>query len=213
MENDGDCFLYVKTIERAHLPSQLWEKIPLGEDFKTALEIIDQNLMYWPESMINKVKQRFTKIWQYLIRMRKLRSKLRPKMVTINRKIERREKVREYKALVAAQVENQIKKELLERLAQNTYGEIYNFAPSAFSQVMDEQAEIEREEYVEGEYDDDFELEDDYSSDGLLGSDIEEINLKTTKESDESDESPKRNRFTKNQTSKSTIFFKSKNYY
>lgn len=153
----GQCYLYMKTIERAHTPAKLWEVIPLGDSFKKALETVDEHLEYWPEHMINKVKQRLTKIWQYLIRMRKLRTALRPAIVNINKKVERREAVREREALAAAQIEKQIKKELLERLAQNTYGEIYNFAPEAFEQVLDEQTQPDafyEEEYVEGEYDD-----------------------------------------------------------
>lgn len=157
MEKDGQCYLYIKTIERAHLPAKLWEVIPLGDNFKKALETIDHNLEYWPDHMINRVKQRLTKIWQYLIRMRKLRQTLRPQVVAINKKVERRETVREQEALAAAQVEKQIKKELLERLAHKAYGEIYNFAPTAFEEVLDEQTqpdEFYEEEYVEGEYDD-----------------------------------------------------------
>ena len=29
----GVCYLYVKTIERAHMPSKLWEKIKLSASF------------------------------------------------------------------------------------------------------------------------------------------------------------------------------------
>lgn len=168
----------MKTIERAHTPAKLWEVIPLGDSFKKALEKVDEQLEYWPEHMINKVKQRLTKIWQYLIRMRKLRTALRPQIVNINKKVERREAVREHEALAAAQIEKQIKSELLERLAQNTYGDIYNFAPEAFEQVLDEQTQPDafyEEEYVEGEYDDmpgDLEdLSGDDEEDGEGGSD------------------------------------------
>lgn len=150
----------MKTIERAHLPSQLWEKIELSHNLKKALEQIDQHLMYWPAKMILKVKQRYTKILQYLIRMRKLRKKLRAKIVGINKKVERRERSREYRALAAASIESQIKKELLERLSQGTYGEIYNFAPESFNEALDEQAyadEIEdEEEFIYDENEDDF---------------------------------------------------------
>lgn len=166
----------MKTIERAHTPAKLWEVIPLGDSFKKALEMVDENLQYWPEHMVNKVKQRLTKIWQYLIRMRKLRNSLRPQIVNINKKVERREAVREREALAAAQIEKQIKKELLERLAQDTTGEIYNFAPEAFEQVLDEQTqpdEFFEEEYVEGEYDDMPGDLEDLSGDEEGGSDDE----------------------------------------
>ncbi|KAL9650019.1 hypothetical protein ABK040_003137 [Willaertia magna] len=125
VERRGKIFLCIKTPERMHLPSKLWEKIELPEDYKKAMEEIDYHLQYWSEGQINRVKKRFTKLRLVLRRIRKLRSKVRHKIVAVNKKEESKLKAREKRAEEVAKIEHQIERELLERLRNGVYGELY----------------------------------------------------------------------------------------
>ncbi|KAG0472575.1 hypothetical protein HPP92_014432 [Vanilla planifolia] len=162
-DHEGVFYLYMKTIERAHMPNKLWERVKLPKNYEKALETIDKHLEYWPKLLIHKIKQRLTKMTQYRIRMRKLQLKVREKIMTVPRKEKKREARREEKAEKAAVLDKSIEKELLERLKKGVYGDIYNYPVEAYHNVLEmeglqpvgeEEEEEEPEiEYVEG-YDD-----------------------------------------------------------
>ncbi|KAL8166150.1 hypothetical protein V2J09_007649 [Rumex salicifolius] len=201
--SNGVFYLYMKTIERAHMPNKLWERVKLPRNYAKAIEVIDKHLMYWPKLLIHKVKQRLTKMTYMRLRMKKLALKTREKIMTLPRKEVKRESRREKKAEKAAVLDKNIEKELLERLKKGVYpSEIYNYPSNVYNDILDmeevpeEEVEEEAEvEYVEGDYEleeeedmEDFggdEEEDDEESASASkrrkGRDKDEANAKTKK--------------------------------
>ncbi|KAM3495132.1 hypothetical protein MY3957_001554 [Beauveria namnaoensis] len=198
-------YLYMKTVERAHLPSKMWERIKLSNNYSKALEQIDERLIYWPKFLTHKCKQRLTRLTQVQIRMRRIAAeeerlgeKLVPKLAP---KIRHRERARERKAEAAAKLERTIERELLERLRQGAYGEQpLNVSEDIWKKVLNamerEGNGVRDEDMDEGidsdEEELDSELEDgekavEYVSD--LDESEEELNdLQDWLESDEEDE-------------------------
>ncbi|KAJ2906589.1 MAK16 protein [Zalerion maritima] len=176
----GTLYLYMKTVERSHMPSKLWERIKLSANYQQALKQIDERLIYWPKFLVHKCKQRLTRLTQVAIRMRKLEKeearlgeKLVPKLAS---KVKHREATRERKAEAAAKLEKTIERELIERLRMGAYGEQpLNVSETIWKKVLnalemegegirdkDLDKGIEEEEEEELEY----EMEDEEEEDG-----------------------------------------------
>ncbi|PWY80932.1 Mak16 protein [Aspergillus sclerotioniger CBS 115572] len=123
----GAMYLYMKTVERAHMPSKWWERIRLSSNYAKALEQLDERLIYWPKFLVHKCKQRLTRLTQVAIRMKKLAKedeRLGEAVVAkLAPKIRRREEARERKAESAAKIERAIERELIERLRSGAYGD------------------------------------------------------------------------------------------
>jgi len=152
--------MFIKTVERAHSPKNMWEKIKLKKNLQEAFEQIHKNMEFWPEHMINRCKARLIKLQQMIMRQRKLVLKGGPKLVPIKKKMERREATREEKAERAAKVDLAIEQELLQRLKQGTYGSLYNLNEKAFKNMLDAEG-LEKEEDELDEDDEDMEDDDE----------------------------------------------------
>lgn len=115
----GHCFLYLKTIERAHLPKKMWEVIKLSSNYQEALNQITTHMKnIYKDHQINRCKQRLTRLRQTFLRMRRMQLTPQQVLVPVKQKTERREAAREKKAETAARLEMSIEHELLNRLKQ-----------------------------------------------------------------------------------------------
>jgi protein MAK16 len=145
VEEKGVCYLLIKTIERAHTPKELWEKIKLEKSYNKALEQIEETLKYWPEFLKHKCKQRFTRYRQILVKKRKMKLHNSEIYEVVSRKAEKREKSRGKKAEKAAQIESHIEQELLNRLKEGKYTQIHNIDPELFKKILDTEGITEKD--------------------------------------------------------------------
>lgn len=124
----GEIYLYMKSVERAHLPSALWSRVLLSLNKKEAFNVIYKELKFTQNiKHIKKCMKRYVRIKEILKRSRKLILQKQVKMMPIKKKTERRDKTREKKALKAANLLNNVEKELLNRLNTGIYGSLYKF--------------------------------------------------------------------------------------
>lgn len=179
----GTLYLYMKTAERAHMPSKLWERVKLSRKYAKALEQIDNNLQYWQKFLIHKCKQRLTRLTQVAITERRLALHEDDRhLVGTKPKVKRREQTRERKALAAAKIEKAIERELLERLKSGAYGDKpLNVDEDIWKRVLGKVDEAEEE----NEFDDDEDVELDSVNEDE--SDIGEVEY-VEDEDDEDDE-------------------------
>lgn len=144
------------------MPSKLWERIKLSQNYATALTQIDERLIYWPKFLLHKCKQRLTRLTQVAITSRRLakeEERMGEKLVGVKPKIVRREATRERKALAAAKLEKAIEKELVERLRSGAYGDKpLNVEENIWKKVL---RGLEREGAAERDVDNDDEDEDE----------------------------------------------------
>lgn len=166
LERGGTLVLHIKTIERAHSPKNLWQKVKLSKNYAKALAQIDAAMAHWPPFLIHKAKQRLTKMTQFLLRKRKLLAgAARTFAVPIKQKTERRDAARERKAAKAAKLDNAIEAELLNRLKSGAYGDIYNFPRKQYERALGAEGVADGEEEAEDESGDETE-ESEEEADG-----------------------------------------------
>ncbi|CAN3357063.1 protein Mak16p [Diutina catenulata] len=160
----GKMYLYMKTAERAHMPSKMWERVRLSKNYQKALGQIDERLEFWQKFLIHKCKQRLTRLTQVAITERRMALEEHERQyVSVAPKVRRREVNRERKALSAARIEKAIEKELLERLKSGAYGDKpLNVDENVWKRVMGKMDTEQEEEFDE---DDDANLISDDESD------------------------------------------------
>lgn len=160
------------------MPSKLWERVKLSQNYAKALEQVDEKLIYWPKFLVHKCKQRLTRLTQVGIRMRRLAredERLGEKIVPrLAPKVRRREETRERKAEAAAKVERAIERELIERLRSGAYGDQpLNVSEQIWKKVLkglERGGEGTRDEDMdEGIEEDELEMEEEFEDEDGVG--------------------------------------------
>lgn len=140
LEEQGSLLLCLKTAERVHTPREQWERIKLSTNPKEAMEqISEETKVGFANHQTVKCKLRFKRLRQVIARTRKIMQNAKARLMPIKKKTERREAIREWKAEIAAKLEKSIEQELLARLSQGIYGDLYQF-----DKAVEEEREVQR---------------------------------------------------------------------
>lgn len=119
-EENEMMFLYIKEPERMATPEKMYEKIELGTDYDVALKTIEEELEYWDPYLIHKCKQRYTKLFKYLVRKEEILEKgkvLKPRQT---KKLKKDRKAGK-ETLEKTNIRLNLKEELLKRLEEGAY--------------------------------------------------------------------------------------------
>eukprot|EP00933_Yihiella_yeosuensis_P028071 TRINITY_DN21883_c0_g2_i1.p1 TRINITY_DN21883_c0_g2~~TRINITY_DN21883_c0_g2_i1.p1 ORF type:complete len:183 (+),score=44.90 TRINITY_DN21883_c0_g2_i1:579-1127(+) len=121
----------MKTVERAHSPRNLWEKVRLAGQLRKALDQVEKLIGNWPTNQLKRVKEELVKRLQQQEPATQMAQKglsNGTKLSGISRKLERREAKREVKAENSARLSQSVEQELLQRLRQGMYGGLHQKA-------------------------------------------------------------------------------------
>uniref|UniRef100_A0A8C9GWT5 Ribosomal eL28/Mak16 domain-containing protein n=1 Tax=Piliocolobus tephrosceles TaxID=591936 RepID=A0A8C9GWT5_9PRIM len=122
----GEIYLYLKYPENAHLPSIMWSRTLLSLNKQTAFNYIYKTMKYTHnKTQIKKCMKRYMRLKEILKRTRKMVLNKQLKLLPVKKKTERRDSIREKKALKAAKIVNNVELELLNRLNTGVYGNLY----------------------------------------------------------------------------------------
>lgn len=194
----------MKTIERAHSPAHMWERIKLSNSYSKALEQVSLiTYIFASHSVYSLDRQRACTLAKFHnSQMQATGHKdhsishkdasaevaptvssifllffshpevIRPKLIGIKKKLDRREAVRERKALSAAHLERSIEKELIERLKSKAYGDSpLNVNETVWQAVLDR----ERNGSVIGQREDeDLDLVADETDEEIMENEMED---------------------------------------
>ncbi|PWU83731.1 hypothetical protein C4B63_293g10 [Trypanosoma cruzi] len=154
MKTSFFCTLRPQSVPTYHVVSG--EKVRLDASFPRALAQVDEELQWWDQKIVNKVKARLLRLKQYIMRRRKLLLEPKVEYVSVNKRQEDKLLRREEKAEAAARLELEVEKELLERLRKGTYDSVMNCSREAFERVLDQEEDRAEFDALEDEEDEEF---------------------------------------------------------